>query len=662
MKNTNFKSLFRFERKSNLSKILLAISALIVTACSQEAATSSLKRSSDLAAGSDVYLNYENTINVFLVVGQSNAVGNGRQWSPSIDAAKTDNVMQWNRFTKKIVHAEERLHHREPTKIQRTGFGYHFGTQFSMSNANAKVLLIPAAEGGSGFDYNGNKNGFWQVNSSTGPDGPGPVTALNAAKEALAASKAANPGKAHVIRAILWHQGENDTISRFPGSSYREALVRLIDYLRTGLAPDGNRIGLVVGGLSPDWLTTGQPLDVQKSLEEIRTFIDGSSFSSASGLKGNPGDIIHFDSASQRTMAARYLQAFNNITWTRAADPTDGPDEISGNEEANTIRGLGGNDTLRGMGGDDFINGNIGDDFVNGNNGNDTLHGGSGNDQVRGGGGNDILSGDTGNDALFGDLGNDTYIYKAGHGSDTITDSGGVDTLNCPDHASAAVMKNRDGNDLVIKFTDGEIRIVNHYAGMPIENINCGAAPVASLPRDFAAGPGGAYASVINGTDNSETFNGGNGNDQIRGLGGNDTIRGLEGDDFLNGNIGADFVNGNNGNDDVRGGSDDDTVKGGGGNDLVHGNDGNDTLYGDTGDDKLFGGSGNDTYIYHNGGGIDIILDTSGNDRIWCPDHAGQTIPKVREGNDLLLVIDGGGIRVLDHYASGKIETIDCGK
>lgn len=90
-------------------------------------------------------------------------------------------------------------------------------------------------------------------------------------------------------------------------------------------------------------------------------------------------------------------------------------DVLRGDNNANAIWGVAGNDKLYGAGGNDKL---YGED------GNDTLYGGDGNDYLYGGAGNDILYGEKGSDILSGALGADTFIFrKATLGSlDTITD------------------------------------------------------------------------------------------------------------------------------------------------------------------------------------------------------------------------------------------------
>jgi Ca2+-binding RTX toxin-like protein len=82
-------------------------------------------------------------------------------------------------------------------------------------------------------------------------------------------------------------------------------------------------------------------------------------------------------------------------------------DFLTGNNLANLLEGVDGNDTVSGGGGNDRL---FGED------GNDTLNGGAGNDFLEGD------SGAAGNDTQTGGTGNDTFIFFGSFGLDTITD------------------------------------------------------------------------------------------------------------------------------------------------------------------------------------------------------------------------------------------------
>lgn len=90
---------------------------------------------------------------------------------------------------------------------------------------------------------------------------------------------------------------------------------------------------------------------------------------------------------------------------------TAGNDVLVGDEFANNLKGLDGNDTIRGGLGDDTLFGGAGQDVLRGDGGNDSLQGGTGADELRGGEGNDLLVGGLGGDVLIGGLGSDRFVF-----------------------------------------------------------------------------------------------------------------------------------------------------------------------------------------------------------------------------------------------------------
>jgi Ca2+-binding RTX toxin-like protein len=106
-----------------------------------------------------------------------------------------------------------------------------------------------------------------------------------------------------------------------------------------------------------------------------------------------------------------------------------GPDDLSGDDAANTIGGGLGDDAIRGAGGNDTLTGDQGRDAVSGDSGNDTLfaghdysgdpsanslNGGTGRDSLVGGEGKDHLDGGSGGDWLLGQGGADVYDARDG--------------------------------------------------------------------------------------------------------------------------------------------------------------------------------------------------------------------------------------------------------
>ncbi|MDJ0517960.1 MAG: calcium-binding protein [Trichodesmium sp. MO_231.B1] len=178
-----------------------------------------------------------------------------------------------------------------------------------------------------------------------------------------------------------------------------------------------------------------------------------------------------------------------------------GNDDIGGDDNANILMGMGGDDTLEGFGGNDTIDGGNGSDSLSGGNGddylvgginydpvdqNDTLDGGDGNDTLYGGDRNDSLVGGNGHDYLYGQSDQDTLI--GGNGDDYLSGSYGSDMLQ---------------------------------AGMGTDTVH-----------------GGSH---------NDNIDGGMGDDLMTGGDGNDTLLGGKGYDTMSGNAGADtFILGGN--------------------------------------------------------------------------------------------------------------------
>lgn len=235
---------------------------------------------------------------------------------------------------------------------------------------------------------------------------------------------------------------------------------------------------------------------------------------------------------------------------------------------------------------------------------------------------------------------NDTYYYtddfatlSAGY-RDTLTDTGGMDTIN-----AAAVT-----TDLSLDLSAGA---TSSIAGHLVVT-------TASTIIENAYGGDGNDTIVGNAADNH--LFGGHGNDTLQGAAGNDTLDGGIGADALVGGLGNDTYvvdnpgdlvteNAGEGIDTIHTtlnaytlGSDlenlsfigagnfvgtgnelDNVIIGGAGADTLHGGAGNDTLDGGAGADALVGGAGNDTYVVDNlgdvisenfGEGIDIVKTT----------------------------------------------------
>ncbi len=335
-----------------------------------------------------------------------------------------------------------------------------------------------------------------------------------------------------------------------------------------------------------------------------------------------------------------------------------GDDLIAGSYLYNNISGDDGADTLHGMGSGDLIGGGKGNDLIFGdagnglpkafttgfnklpvNQGDDILAGGAGNDSLYGQGGNDLLGGGdlstgaSGSDLLDGGTGNDTLF--------STTADGGADTLDGGIGFDRAVVSRR-GMVAGVEIQANLAAILPD--GTVLSNIE---------ELHYAAGFG---ADTLRGWTGADSLDGGAGDDFILGGGGRNTLIGGAGDDrigiadeagtgkgdtadggagfdtlfysgpggkigivlavsasmsFATGTTASNFEQiefssgaGSSGADAIAGGAGDDTIATWGGNDVIAGGGGFNVLDGGDGDDLLIST------------GIDVIAGGAGDDEL----------------------------------------------
>ena len=248
-----------------------------------------------------------------------------------------------------------------------------------------------------------------------------------------------------------------------------------------------------------------------------------------------------------------------------------GIDYIYGGENADHIYGDEGNDHLYGGNGNNMIRGGFGNDIIYDGNDSSRIFGDEGNDTIYAGGGNDVIDPGEGDDYIQDDHGDDTIIFKAGYGTDTISDAAGNNTIQLSGLSmSDAVMSRINGSDLMISFGADNIIIKQYFDGAGFQNFN------------------------INGTMINDLIT---------------TLHGSDSSDWIS----AWSDNGV-------------TIKGEGGNDTINGGNGDDTLDGGTGNDWLYGGNGNDTYIFGKGYGNDTIEDWGGSSIVKLKDISSSEV------------------------------------
>ena len=350
--------------------------------------------------------------------------------------------------------------------------------------------------------------------------------------------------------------------------------------------------------------------DVLASIEVIigtqgdDTFVAGGDTTARTYKGGTGSDTVDFSNDPGSDNIEASLQSVNTAASGGYADGAKfdsienligakNNDNLTGNSQANSLQGGGGNDTLVGsLGGNDSLyggtasagsgtdtadysgfdansflsvdmsvkstetlrpyrvlvgsatgssqqtdflysivnlSGSKGDDKITGDENANVLSGNEGNDTLKGGVGNDTLNGGAGNDTLYG-----------GSGTDRLDGGDGSDTVSYDDTATdvdASLTRNND--------TSGD-------TFFNIENLT-----------------GSKANDTLEGDRNANSLVGGEGNDALNGQAGNDTLSGGVGDDTLDGGDGADSLDGGDGNDLLRSSPGADTFNGGAGTDTV---------------------------------------------------------------------------------------------
>jgi len=240
-------------------------------------------------------------LDIILVIGQSNT-HYGLGLDPSIDGPD-GRVFQLGRFDADdlhIIEAAEPLQHHSQQQ-GRIGFALSFAKQYAMdflaSDGNRNVVIIPGAEGGTGFS--GNR---WNKGNDLYEDA---VQRTQYITENFPNSR---------LVAILWHQGEADVGS----PTYQSDLDRFILDLRGDL--DAQTVPFILGGMVPYWVDFGANRMAQQDIisgtvsrVELTGYAD-PSLPWVIEKEDNTFDDIHFDAAGQRELACRYFWEYERLT------------------------------------------------------------------------------------------------------------------------------------------------------------------------------------------------------------------------------------------------------------------------------------------------------------------------------------------------------------
>lgn len=233
----------------------------------------------------------KNKVWVFLLAGQSNMAGRG--FIEPQDTITSKRILTINKEND-LIYAKEPLHFYEPA-MAGLDIGLSFGKELIQNIPDSiTILLLPTAVGGSSISQWINDENFRNVQL------------LSNFKEK------AEIGKTYGnIKAVLWHQGENDAISEDKIENYNKRLSQLISQFRKDIGNE--KLPVIIGELGSFSENNEQ---WNKINEQIKAYsiTDSHSIVVPTGDLKHKGDKVHFNSKSIRILGKRYAQKYLNIS------------------------------------------------------------------------------------------------------------------------------------------------------------------------------------------------------------------------------------------------------------------------------------------------------------------------------------------------------------
>lgn len=238
----------------------------------------------------------KNDFHVFILMGQSNMSGFGRilpedkKPVPHVVKLPTKGGIRWE-------PAAHPLHNR--LRSDRFGLGLPFAKEYLKDKPGVVVGLIPVAWGGAPIDM---------LKKST-------PTYSDVIKKARFAKTRG------VIKGVLWHQGESDTVSRTRTDSYEKKLHQLIADLRKDVG-DGH-LPFIVGNLA-EFYGTGpghSAPDRVKRIDRVRLIlrtlpkkVANTGFVESTNCASPDRHKVHFDRNSYVILGKRYAKVYKQMT------------------------------------------------------------------------------------------------------------------------------------------------------------------------------------------------------------------------------------------------------------------------------------------------------------------------------------------------------------
>lgn len=261
---------------------------------------------------------------VFLVAGQSNSYSGepeaGQSYPDTVTLDSTDpdifQVGRWDGQNNQIILAEEPLDHigflgvRPDAEL--VGWALAFAKAYKAKGylaSNRDIIIVPVGEGGSGFADNKWNQGDANYNDAVARVGV-----------AMAAGAGTNR-----LKAILWHQGEDETGSSATATAHNAALLAMVDAFRSDLGDPS--LPFIAGGMVPAWVALdANRQTVQNNLanlpnvrrytgyanpstptELVRSATDEENHFRADDMRGSSQNFFDYSTLG---MAGRYMTAY----------------------------------------------------------------------------------------------------------------------------------------------------------------------------------------------------------------------------------------------------------------------------------------------------------------------------------------------------------------
>lgn len=242
----------------------------------------------------------DDTFHIFLLMGQSNMAGYG-------DVLPDDSKeMEGVRMLREVKGQTDKYHwcpakHPIHSRLQSDRFGLAgpFAKTHRELYPQISVGLIPMGWGGAPITKMNKGTPFYQ----------------EVVHKSLWAKK---QGK---LKAILWHQGESDTVTSEQADLYEGRLMQLIKDVRLDL--DEPDLIFIIGNLAEFYGTGRDHSDpervrkINKVKEILRNMPDKLphvGFVESTGLRSHDHHQVHFNRESYIIFGERYLDAYWNMT------------------------------------------------------------------------------------------------------------------------------------------------------------------------------------------------------------------------------------------------------------------------------------------------------------------------------------------------------------